>query len=498
MTEKFRFFDAVEVNGVYDREYNADEFTDYFRSLVTTGVMKGHDDDLEPYSNGDSMEVRVGPGIAFIEGKYYQNEGSLGLTVDTETVGLSRIDRIVIRLDSNPEARYVKAFIKKGTASTNPKAPTLTRNDTVYEISLAQVRVQGGVSYISYDAIIDERGDDRFCPWVGSKILPNFDEGSLNYLMDDLYSHTNNSTMHIPYTVASGTANNYTALISGVKSYVEGMAFSLKINIQNTGSSTININGLGAKAIVDSKGLAVKSGTLVSGGIYTVRYTGSNFILQGSGGGEYGTATASDVLSGKTIGTDNGLVTGTIVNRSGTTQTGTRRAQGTGYVDVSLPQGYYDGATNTRVRLSDSNFSAANIKSGVSMFGLVGTNSAQFGYQQVAITLPEKDSNVSVDIYSTVNFGFNVKYYAYMLGPISTGARYTASVFILFPSTTGSSAYAANMATRDGNQIIRAYLADSNNNTSYASGTRVYIYGSLRSYYGIDAQTIPMDIFAWG
>lgn len=184
MTEHFSFFDAIQdSNGHYDREYNAQQFTDYFKSLVTTGVMKGAYNQLEVTANGANMVSAVKSGVAFVEGRYYYNDALLQLTHDTEVVGLSRIDRIVVRMDLSTEARHVKAFIKKGVPSNNPVAPTLTQTPTVYEISLGQVRIVGGQTFIATNAVTDERGKDVICPWAGSKILPNFDN---NFVLEEL------------------------------------------------------------------------------------------------------------------------------------------------------------------------------------------------------------------------------------------------------------------------------------------------------------------------
>ncbi|MER2047309.1 MAG: phage tail protein [Solibacillus sp.] len=180
MTEHFGFFDAIQdSNGHYDREYNAQQWNEPFRALVTSGVMKGAYNQLEVTANGANMVSSVKSGIAFIEGRFYYNDALVDLTHDTEVMGLSRIDRIVVRMDSRTEARHVKTFIKKGVPSTNPVVPTLTQTPTVYEISLAQVRVVGGQTYIASNAITDERGKDIICPWAGSNILPSFDDNAL-------------------------------------------------------------------------------------------------------------------------------------------------------------------------------------------------------------------------------------------------------------------------------------------------------------------------------
>lgn len=192
MTEHFGYFDAVQdSNGNYDREYNAQQWTEPFRALVTTGVMKGAYNQLEVTANGANMVSAVKSGVAFVEGRYYYNDALVELIHDTEVIGLSRIDRIVVRMDTRTEARHVKIFIKKGVPSTYPVAPTLSQTQTVYEISLAQVKVVGGQTYIAVNALTDERGKDVICPWAGSKILPNFDNSALADLIQTVNSKAN-------------------------------------------------------------------------------------------------------------------------------------------------------------------------------------------------------------------------------------------------------------------------------------------------------------------
>lgn len=178
MAEHFRFFDSANPLEP-DRTYNAQEFTDYFRALVTTGVMKGTGNQLKVTTTGANMVSSIDTGIAFLLGRYYENDSLQALLHETEAIGKDRIDRIVIRMDLSTEARNVKAFIKKGAPGTVPVAPPLTQTVELYEISLAQVLVKGGQTYINTNAVTDERGKDVICPWAGSKILPNFDDTSI-------------------------------------------------------------------------------------------------------------------------------------------------------------------------------------------------------------------------------------------------------------------------------------------------------------------------------
>ncbi len=125
--------------------------------------------------------------------------------------------------------------------------------------------------------------------------------------------------------------------------------------MDNTGASTINVNGLGAKAIKKPNGNDVSAGNLKAGSIYTLRYNSTNFILQGEGAS--GNATASDLLSGKTASTDAGDIVGTMPNKVGS---GTIITPSTS--DIAIPQGYYGGVLADGKVKGDANLIAGNIK----------------------------------------------------------------------------------------------------------------------------------------
>jgi len=180
-------------------------------------------------------------------------------------------------------------------------------------------------------------------------------------LASDLTAHLADKVQHIPYVVATGSANTYSVTINGVTSYQEGLAIAVKINVDNTGASTLNVNNLGAKPIKRPNGTDVPSGYLKAGNIYTVRYNGTNFILQGEVG--VGTAQPGDVLSGKTFTNDSGLQTGTMPNNGAVVIT-------PGTSDIAIPAGYHNGSGYVK---GDANLVVANIKSGVSIFGVTGT-----------------------------------------------------------------------------------------------------------------------------
>lgn len=144
------------------------------------------------------------------------------------------------------------------------------------------------------------------------------------------------------YGETSNSSNNYRLVTESGKPtfYVDGMVVRFKANTSSGAGAgvTLSVNGLPSKEIRKPNGNQLTAaGAIRIGSIYTVVYNGSVFILQGEGG-EYGTATAADVLAGKTIGTQDGLVTGTMVNRTG------QNIQSYFAGDSVIPPGYYASA----------------------------------------------------------------------------------------------------------------------------------------------------------
>ena len=153
---------------------------------------------------------------------------------------------------------------------------------------------------------------------IGEQVLLANGTKTAEQLNTDVTTHMNDYVRQPGSGVTTGSANTYAlTLTPALTAYTAFVGVTVQINAANTGASTINVNGLGAKSIRDSKGVALTAGKLVLNGVYTLRYDGTNFILQGEGGS--GNALASDLLSGKTASVDAGDITGTMPNNGART-----------------------------------------------------------------------------------------------------------------------------------------------------------------------------------
>jgi len=172
------------------------------------------------------------------------------------------------------------------------------------------------------------------------------------------------------YGTATGTNAKTITLNPAPGSYYDGLCFAFKNITKNTGAVTINVNGLGAKSIKKPNGNDVAAGNLKAGSVYTVRYNGTNFILQGSDSA--GNATPDDVRAGKTFSNDIGPdQVGTLPERQGhNTALGSSISGNT--LRLIAPRGIYDGEDDT-VTITDNDWIPENIKEGVNIFGKTGS-----------------------------------------------------------------------------------------------------------------------------
>ena len=158
--EKFSFFNDIDD----DRVYFAEDFARHLAKYFTNGIFNN---ELKVLANND-MTITIQEGDANIEGYRYTNTGDLTKTIDTADGELKRIDNVVIRVDLTN--RIISAQIIKGTFSDKPSAPSLVRSSTVYDIKLAEVYIDNGITSITQSAIKDTRFDKNVCGNVVSTV----------------------------------------------------------------------------------------------------------------------------------------------------------------------------------------------------------------------------------------------------------------------------------------------------------------------------------------
>jgi hypothetical protein len=145
-----------------DRQYSAEEWRHYFTAFTISGIVTNQGNELKVNPQGTpNKTVYVDTGAALLQGAMRIFTGTTNLTIADNSSGNPRIDRIVARL--NYDDRKIELAVLQGTPASSPVAPSLTRDATAYEISLAKIAVANGFTTITSPEITDERADTTVC-----------------------------------------------------------------------------------------------------------------------------------------------------------------------------------------------------------------------------------------------------------------------------------------------------------------------------------------------
>lgn len=177
MAERFLFFNSQLIDGEYDREYQAQDFAEYFGSVLSSGFLSIDGDmGLNTKIEDGTLNTVVAPGKAIIKGHFYENTSDLTLEHAVPKSQGDRIDRVVLRLDLRNESRFVRLKVKEGNTATNPQVPELQRDDFIYELGVATIRLKANTSSLESEDLTDTRLDDDVGGIVNSLVTVPHEE----------------------------------------------------------------------------------------------------------------------------------------------------------------------------------------------------------------------------------------------------------------------------------------------------------------------------------
>jgi microcystin-dependent protein len=152
MTESSEFYGQTATD---PRLYYGVDIASFFRTQLISGVVKGKFNELVVSQHtSPNMSVDVASGQGWVYGYFVKSDEVETKTIDANTSGQLRIDRIILR-NAITGAKTITIEVLKGTPGAG--APGLTTDATTYEVSLAQVSVANGASQILNANITDER-----------------------------------------------------------------------------------------------------------------------------------------------------------------------------------------------------------------------------------------------------------------------------------------------------------------------------------------------------
>lgn len=235
MAQKGLFFNALPDSSSptgYDRNYSADDISDWFSIVCTTGVLK---DGLQ-VSAGTGLSVNVAVGKATIKGKGYVNNAIVNLSGLTAPTG-STPYYYPIKLQMNnmqTASGRITQLVVGSALSSVPTISNLTQTDTIYELMLAYAVVQPNATSISQ--VVDTRGQ-AVCPWFTAvKGYDDYYDAIIQQFQSvvTLSSSSVNAVTDLPSNLYN---NNY----SLIEVYVNGLREDESNYTANTSNGYISI-----------------------------------------------------------------------------------------------------------------------------------------------------------------------------------------------------------------------------------------------------------------
>lgn len=150
MAERGFPFDSGEGANVLESDWR-----EMARNWLATGVFDDDLNKLQPFADSTGMQAKVRSGKAWVVGHHYLNDNGTILPIVTADPTNPRIDLIVLRADFG--TNLVRLRVVQGTPAASPAAPPVTRNTSVWEVPIGQVRVNAGATTIAAGDVTDVR-----------------------------------------------------------------------------------------------------------------------------------------------------------------------------------------------------------------------------------------------------------------------------------------------------------------------------------------------------
>lgn len=258
MAQKSGFFNALKIEGEYDRKYNANDYSDNLAVIIGNGVLRSTADDLKVTSSG--MVATVGAGRAWINGHYYANDTPFSFSGVSAPIGGKRYDRIMLRCSTEVTERSIQLVYVEGVVSNNPEKPLPTRTNTVYDLVLADIYVNTNATSL---IVTDTRADSALCGWVYSVKGDDSFFQSLDSSFYDWFESTKD-------TLSSVTLFKRYTQKETLESSTSTIAIDIPQYDPNTCFVEVYVNGIFDSRHEIEDGNITFIGTLVAGTVVTI------------------------------------------------------------------------------------------------------------------------------------------------------------------------------------------------------------------------------------
>lgn len=147
-------------NSANDRRYDAVQINDLFDGILQDGIFSGIGTCLVVKADTGNM-VKVGIGKAWFNRTWTKNDAILPIQCEESEVLLDRIDAIILEVNHTEAVRdnFIKAI--KGTPSSSPVNPTLSKSGNIYQYPLCYIYRKAGTSVINQEDITNMVGSEE-------------------------------------------------------------------------------------------------------------------------------------------------------------------------------------------------------------------------------------------------------------------------------------------------------------------------------------------------
>lgn len=154
---------AIDESGypILDRTFGTDDWRSIVKRLISNGIFMDTDSSFHATA-GDGMKVVVSPGTCIIDGTVGDEPNNRELSFQASS-SQDRIDTVVLRWNDTREVRSIDLYVKTGVDSDVPVRPTLTRNESIYELGLCDIFITKNSTAISQAKITDTRLETERC-----------------------------------------------------------------------------------------------------------------------------------------------------------------------------------------------------------------------------------------------------------------------------------------------------------------------------------------------
>lgn len=341
---------------IYDRAVDSAFLRRFYKAYWDDGVFYKPSTSFAVTATGTGMNVQVKPGMAQVQGAFCLEDTVQMLPIAAADASLNRIDSVVLRLDLSLDKRDISLAVVSGVAAVSPVAPALTRNNTTWELGIANVLVSAGAGVITQRDVEDTRLDDTRCGAV-AQTVGELDTSGFFAQLTAMIARLREEIGEVETGTAAMLRSVYDPGDDGVNICVQeyecsksGSVYALtgdgavgrfKVPAAWSAGDTWTVNGVAVPAYCGAD--AADGDCVVTGRWVLFTFDGTRLDFNGGGGLSSGklaqaTATEADVLANSTFyAKDKTLRTGNVPRRG---DWGATIAPGE---SVTVPDGKHDG-----------------------------------------------------------------------------------------------------------------------------------------------------------